>query len=301
VSETQGGDDWWLASDGKWYPPPATNPAAPAEGTKPWWKRKRVAVAGGTDAEQPAGQAATEQSDADVATTARSGSTETPATTAASPDDSSTTAEPTTTAEPETTTTTTTTTTTAPFQPIERSGVGNDVITFDEPVDVALIARMSHTGSSNFQVTLFGDDGERTGSIANVIGDWSGEVPVNFRDGERFSFMEITADGTWAISFDSVLSATIAGTESGDTYAGSGSQVLLCSTDGPTVIDVDCPTCGSNVQITAFGDRRNGVANEIGDNGYAASHLVPAGTVILHVNMAPNSNRATPDWTITVQ
>lgn len=182
-----------------------------------------------------------------------------------------------------------------------RSGTGNDVITFDEPVDMALIARLSHTGSSNFQVILFDENGDRVDTLANEIGSWSGEVPANFRDGEQFSFMEVTADGSWEVSFDDLLSATLLGTESGDTYAGTGSEVLIFNVDGPTIIDVDCPSCDSNVFIAAYGDRRSGVANEIGDGGYSASHLIAADTLMLYMDLRAGFGQGPPDWTITVQ
>jgi len=46
MSDSPQGEGWWLASDGKWYPPQSqsqTHPAPPPAG-KPWWKKKRYII-----------------------------------------------------------------------------------------------------------------------------------------------------------------------------------------------------------------------------------------------------------------
>lgn len=41
MSDTSQGPGWWLASDGKWYPPQPAPAARPEQ--EPWWKRWWVA------------------------------------------------------------------------------------------------------------------------------------------------------------------------------------------------------------------------------------------------------------------
>lgn len=46
MSDFQAGPDWWLASDGKWYPPQSAEVLATVE--RPWWKKKRFLFPAGT-------------------------------------------------------------------------------------------------------------------------------------------------------------------------------------------------------------------------------------------------------------
>lgn len=64
--------------------------------------------------------------------------------------------------------------------------------------------RCCHSGSSNFAVTLWGDDGNYEDLIANEIGAYSGETSVMVGNDLKqvspgIAWLNITADGNWTI------------------------------------------------------------------------------------------------------
>lgn len=222
-----------------------------------------------------------------------------------------TTAAPTTTEQPTTTSTSTTTTTTTsttsstttttlpPFEPLVFSGQGSDVITLASPIDEPLLARTSHDGASNFIVTLLDADGDRADGLVNEIGVYTGTHAVNFDGRSGFTFIEVDADGAWEIVFDEITTATEVDTSPGAEFQGQGSDVVLFRIDGPTPIDIECANCESNFIVTAWGDSRRGLVNEIG--AYTGRVLVPADTLLLEVHAGPGFDSNTnPEWRITV-
>jgi hypothetical protein len=64
---------------------------------------------------------------------------------------------------------------------------------------------MTHTGTSNFAVTLYADDGTYVDGLANEIGSYSGEKSVTV-DGKLLDaspgihWLNVEADGDWTIT-----------------------------------------------------------------------------------------------------
>jgi len=66
------------------------------------------------------------------------------------------------------------------------------------------VFNMTHTGTSNFAVTLWADDGDYVDLLANEIGDYSGEKSVTVNGGilnasPGIHWLKIDADGPWTI------------------------------------------------------------------------------------------------------
>ena len=165
--------------------------------------------------------------------------------------------------------------------------------------------RLTHSGSSNFIVSLLDSSGERLEGIVNHIGSYQGDRPYNFA-GDQIGFIGIEADGPWKIELLPIVDAPVLATNPGAAYSGSGDQILIFLADGPKVIDFGCSNCESNIFVTAWGDRRDGLINEIGDGTlFEASVIVGGGTVILEVETSDSDFRTGAfvpgNWTITVQ
>lgn len=143
---------------------------------------------------------------------------------------------------------------------IEFSGVGDDIVALDIPNDEPTIARFTHDGGSNFQVTGYTSSGDRTGGIVNEIGTYEGVRPINLQEPVTQEF-DITADGNWHVTIQPLSDAQPA--ETTGVTEGTGDDVLL-------VIDQDASSVEashqgeSNFQVTAWGSQRNGMINEIG-------------------------------------
>lgn len=171
----------------------------------------------------------------------------------------------TTTTTTEATTTSTTTTTTEPPTttttppPVVYEGRGDQVLEISKPVpDGPAIAVIGHDGSSNFQITALDTDLERVDGMVNEIGTYQGVRPVDFVDGASSAFLEIKADGAWRIELQPVTMAR----RFGDAIDGVGDDVVYY--EGDTGAAQVTHNGESNFQVTSYGDRREGMVNEIG-------------------------------------
>jgi hypothetical protein len=297
MSDTPQGPGWWQASDGSWSPP-ASHPDPvhraqhddPAAAKPPWWRRRWVIVAGvvlvllavaGAISGGEDGATDTADGSPTTSTTADSGTT-------TSEDPAPTTTEATaTTAESTTTTTsstTTTTTTAPPAEPIVYTGSGSQVVQVDVPDDY-LAAAISHQGRSNFAVVSYDTAGNRLDLIVNEIGDHLGTHLVPERPGA----LEVTADGTWNITF---LPPELLRRATEPTIGGRGPDVVVVSD-----LDLSGLVTGtfrhsgeSNFAVIGWSDDdRNLLVNEIGV--YEGQAVVSADTILFEV-------QADGDWVI---
>lgn len=160
---------------------------------------------------------------------------------------------------------------------IEFSGAGDDIVTLDIPDDDPAIATFTHDGGSNFQVSGYTADGDRTGGLVNEIGAYEGVRPLNLQE-PGVDELDITADGNWTVSVEPLADAQPV--ETSGATEGSGDAVLL-------VVDQDASSVEashqgeSNFQVTAWGSRRDGMINEIG--AYDGRIRMPGDAVILEV------------------
>ena len=130
----------------------------------------------------------------------------------------------TTTAAPTTTTTqpTTTTTTEPPWEEFTVEGSGDDVIDLVVRDDDPVILSITYEGGSNFIVWSYDSSGDRIDLLVNVIGQYSGRVPVNFLVGEEVVELDITTSGSWSITVQQLSSATAFS----DSVSGVGDDVV---------------------------------------------------------------------------
>lgn len=258
VSETSQGEGWWLASDGKWYPPEAAsgNPEIAPPRKRPWWKRWWVIVIAALLVLGVVATAASgpdEQSDL-----AGSASTTTEPT-----EVTSSTAEATTTARP--TTTAPTTTKPSPSQPADQtlSGRGQTATTGFGVEGGLTVFRMKHQGSSNFQVELLNEGGDTVEYLANVIGRYDGATAAGIDRG-RYT-LQINADGPWSVTVQQPRVAS--GAPRPQTYTGSGPNVVGPFQGGGNTRFAMRHQGDGNFQVTlldAKGKPVDYLANEIG-------------------------------------
>lgn len=162
-------------------------------------------------------------------------------------------------------------------EPISLSGSGDDLVSVDIPEDSPAIAHIVHEGQSNIQVTTFDEDGQRINGIVNEIGNYDGIRPLNFERGEAVAEFEIAADGAWTIEVSPITSARMWSPST--PIEGDGDEVVLA--DGVEGAAMFTHDGGSNFQVTAWGDSRDGLINEIGT--YDGTVRVPAGTLLVEI------------------
>lgn len=202
------------------------------------------------------------------------------------------------------TTTTTTSTTTVPttLRPqvsISLSGTGDAVEVLDAPNADSYIATMGFSGDGNFVVTLSDPAGDRVEVLANHVGDYRGQSPVNFLVGDQFSILEVKANGPWAIELEPLLrwasrTEVSAGIEPGDSFSSGGDRLFTFVPEGIRTVTFSCGDCSDTVTVDAYGAGREGLVQQMGP--YQGEFVVPADTLVIHVQ-AQNRAGTGGNWT----
>jgi hypothetical protein len=165
------------------------------------------------------------------------------------------------------------------FAPIALTGSGDKVVPFTIPEDVGAIARMTHSGSSNFAVWSVAADGSKNELLVNTIGSYAGTVLFDFLQGTHSVAFEVEASGSWSITVQSVFSADMWSTAT--KLSGSGDYVMLLDlpTTGLTVLELT-HAGESNFAVWSYAlDGTDLLVNEIG--AYSGESILSEGTFLL--------------------
>lgn len=178
--------------------------------------------------------------------------------------------------------------------PLTLTGTGQEATDTFELEPGLSIYELSHTGSSNFQVWLMNNEGEKKELLVNRIGDFEGSNAVGLLGGQHL--LDIEADGDWEITVRQPRPTSAPSpprTYTGDSRKATG----FFSTDGG-LARFDMQHSGDgNFQVWLLdkdGTKIEMLANEIGEfEGSTATNL-ESGIYLLDVN-------ANGDWTVSVE
>ena len=155
---------------------------------------------------------------------------------------------------------------------------------------------MTHTGTSNFSITLMDSDGQRVELLVNEIGKFDGAKAVGIaKKGEYI--LDISANGKWTVEIEQPRPTT-AETKP-KAFTGTGQQVLpfVKLDKGLTTFKLK-HTGKSNFSVLLMdknGNREELLVNEIGDfDGSKAVGLSRSGIYLLDIS-------ADGVWTISVE
>ena len=162
------------------------------------------------------------------------------------------------------------------------SGFGDSVIQVALPdgPDSAGVGTLTHDGSSNFAVWSLDTNMAQLDLLVNTIGSYQGTVPLDLRQGDQTTALEITADGNWTVTLHSLQAVrTVTGTTAGvgdDVFWYSGKPAAAQLTN-----DGD-----SNFAVWSYGESSDLLVNEIGP--YSGTVRWPGGTNLVVVNAVGN-------------
>ncbi len=172
-------------------------------------------------------------------------------------------------------------------EPIELSGSGDDVVTFIVPENSPAIVELEYTGTGNFIVVGYGPGGERTGSLVNEIGSYSGVRPLNFSARDIATEFEVRASGPWTITILPLSEARVAD----PVVAGSGDDILIVHQVARSTLQAT-HSGQSNFIVRAWGETSRAVINEIG--AYDGRIRLPDNTLLIEV-------QADGEWTFVFE
>lgn len=160
-----------------------------------------------------------------------------------------------------------------PAAPVVHEGQGDDVLTLEKPVGVAVLdfECLGCSGS-----TVLKTDGPEA-LLVNKIGGYAGRHLIDVSDTARTSRLEITATGSWKVTVTPGLSALrISG---GGRISGRGDDVV--SLDGGTTRALIKNRGDSNFAVWVVGqDRTELVVNEIGSYEGTVPLRAPAVAIV---------------------
>ncbi len=128
------------------------------------------------------------------------------------------------------------------------SGSGSKVLEIHKWQGPA-IARITHTGKSNFNVESFDAANRHIQFLVDAVGDYSGTVPVDFDETDT-ARMTINADGTWGIQILPVFSAQILAVPG--SLSGKNDTVLILVGKTPDKIIVDASQAVGDFRIQVY-------------------------------------------------
>jgi hypothetical protein len=176
----------------------------------------------------------------------------------------------------------------APALPADQkySGRGSKVVKLKLSEDDLHVAKITHSGSSNFAVWSLESSGSLQRLLVNEVGRYSGIRPVDLEGTP--AALKIEADGAWTITIQVAQKAP----KWTGKVTGRGSTVLIVdpsTTGGISTVRVTHSGEG-NFAVWAVSGRPHLLVNEIGN--YSGETLLPAGTVLLDIE-------ADGRWSIT--
>ena len=186
-----------------------------------------------------------------------------------------------------------------PEQSISLSGTGDAVLDFESPNADSYVATLTHSGDGSFVVDVLDRDGGGAHRLADEVGEYRGQSPVNFLVGDRFSAVEVAADGPWTLEMEPLLrwasrSELSAGVDPGEVYSGAGDHLFTFLPDRVRAVRFLCDDCDSDVIVDAYGSDRYGLVTHAGS--YDGEFVVPADTLVIHVQ-AQNRDGSGGNWT----
>lgn len=180
--------------------------------------------------------------------------------------------------------------------PIELSGMSQQASQKFTLENGLSIFKMTHSGTSNFSITLMDSDGQRVELLVNEIGKFDGAKAVGIaKKGEYV--LDISANGKWTVIIEQPRPTT-ADTKP-RTFTGTGQQVspFVQLNKGLTTFKLK-HTGKSNFSVLLMdkkGNREELLVNEIGDfDGSKAVSISKSGLYLLDIS-------ADGEWSIIIE
>jgi len=180
---------------------------------------------------------------------------------------------------------------TSPPEPIVLTGSGDSIVDVGKSSDYPAIMHAKYSSGSNFIVTSYDANNQQMELLINVIGAYEGTVPVDFRESEYTSRLEIKAAGPWEIQILPLIQvrrATIPGT-----IEGTGDDVIALDGDNADTMIANASLGSSNFVVYSYSTSGSIdlVFNEIAP--YTGTALLDPDTFIISVN-------ATGPWSLEI-
>ncbi len=177
---------------------------------------------------------------------------------------------------------------------VKFSGKGDKILRLKGELQTApVIVSFTHHGSANFIVSPLDATGTEGSALVNVIGSYSGVVPMNLADDDETAGLKIEADGRWTATIRALSDAPR--WDGAKTLSARGDQVFIIAdaVDSTTMNSVTLTHRGSaNFIVDVYGKDSGdtNIVNEIGH--YSGQQVLPTDAALLVV-------QADGPWTMT--
>lgn len=179
-----------------------------------------------------------------------------------------------------------------PPEPVFYSGNGDDVINIEKPGGpgtAALVYVRGNDQAGHFAVTTYNEVGDYLDLLVNTTDPYAGLVPLDFRDGQETTQMEISATGGWEIEIRPLEAIDVYGAPG--EVSGSGDYVFAFDGDTTTAF-VEGNAGEQHFAVLGYGSRPDLMINTT--DRYEGRVRVDPGTFIIEVS-------AVGDWRIVFE
>jgi hypothetical protein len=166
-------------------------------------------------------------------------------------------------------------------KPLEFTGKGSKVVEVTKWSGPAII-HMVYTGSSNFAVQNFDADGNNIDLLANEIGNYDGWKPMDFKEDEATTRLQVEGTGTWTITVYPLDTQYMKIAQVPGTYQGKGDEVVYLQGGTPDTATFTY-TGKRNFAVLSYtaDGSEDLLVNEI--DAYEGQIILSKGTVLLIV------------------
>lgn len=155
-------------------------------------------------------------------------------------------------------------------EPMVFTGTGDQVVDLDW--DGSALLHITYTGSGNFAVWSYDDNGEVIDLLVNTIGRYDGIRPLDFSSADDTTRLVIESSGEWTIQVSPL--DMMRGVELPATFSGTGDDVVYLIAPGrPDLLTIDASTATGNFAVWASSEHRDLLVNEIAP--YTGTVMIP--------------------------
>ncbi len=177
---------------------------------------------------------------------------------------------------------------TAAPKSIKISGSGDDIVDFVK-WEGAAIGIFTNSGSSNFIVRSYDNEGEYVDLLINTIGTYQGTVPIDFASDEQTARLEIKSSGQWKVQIlplSSARTSTVPGI-----ITGNSDDVVILTGGKPDLIKATSTGEGNFIVWSYSSNDRDLIFNKIAP--YSGKATLNSSTIVLTIS-------AEGDWSLEI-
>ena len=172
-----------------------------------------------------------------------------------------------------------TNTPTPPPEPILLTGSGDTVVDVDRGNYAAIAHITGNAAANHFAVVNYGSDGDQIDLLVNTTEPYDGIKPLDFRESEHTTRLEVTATGDWTIEILPLIEAR--GFLVPGRIEGVGDDVVILTDGTPDIATITGNAAASHFAVIGYGTTADLLVNTT--EPYEGTVILDPDTAVLEI------------------